>query len=476
MIESALAQLRLAMSVGFGRPFSVRSLERVVAGLKSSRREFGEITHKTEVMGPAMDAETIGEVHMRRMRGVARLAGRETPYYAEMFAALGLDPNNLSAADLARLPITSKEAVRDRPDDFIRRGAKVYLRPTTTGTTGKPTSIAFSLHEMRVYAALQAIDALTTGTLRDDDIVQIATASRGLLGNVCLAGACAHVGALVTMTGIVDPAYALAHLAEEHHIPGKRPKVSTLQTYPSYLGELVETGLRLGYKPADFGLRSIGIGGEIVTAAVQERARALFGDVVEFAGGYGMTEIWPLGGARCEAGHLHFQPAYGKIEVLALDSDEPAAPGEPGRIVATPFFPFRETTLLLRYDTQDLVRVLPEPPSCSMRHLPATSDLLGKQKHAVRLGDGRWVFSRDVLEAVENVEAVPLPGRVRWEAAPEGVAVRVVVRPECDRTAAAWAIGEALAARGVPVAALELTEGSLPGAFPWRADQREMTL
>jgi phenylacetate-coenzyme A ligase PaaK-like adenylate-forming protein len=475
MIESALAQLRVALSIGFGRPFSVRALERMVAGLKASRREFGDVAHKTEIMGPAMDAETIGEVHARRMRQVARLAGRETPYYAELFAALGIDPERLTAEDVARLPVTSKEAVRDRPDDFIRREAKVYLRPTTTGTTGKPTSIAFSLREMRAYAALQAIDALTTGALREDDIVQIATASRGLLGNVCLAGACAHAGALVTMTGIVDPAYALAHLAEERRIPGKRPRVSVLHTYPSYLGELVETGLRLGHKPDDFGLRSIGVGGEIVTEAGLERARALFGEV-EYGRGYGMTEIWPLGGARCEAGHLHFQPAYGKVEALALDADEPAAPGEPGRIVATPFFPFRETTLLLRYDTGDVARVLPEPPECSMRHLPATSDLLGKQKHAVRLGDGRWVFSRDVLEAVESVEAAPLPGRCRWEAAPGGLKVWVVVREESDWAAARRALGEALESRGVSVAALELLGGPLPGAFPWRANQREMTL
>lgn len=475
MIESAIAQLRVALSIGFGRPFSVRSLERVVAGLKASRHEFGGIAHKAEVMGPAMDAETITEVHTRRMRQVARLAGRETPYYAEQFAALGLDPENLSAADLARLPITPKDAVRDRPDDFIRREAKVYLRPSTTGTTGKPTSIAFSLKEMHVYAALQAIDALTSGTLREDDIVQIATASRGLLGNVNLAGACAHVGALVSMTGIVDPVYALAQLAEERRIPGKRQRVSLLYTYPSYLSELVETGLRLGYDPTGFGLRQISAGGEIATAAALERARAFFGDV-EFTGGYGMTEIWPLGGASCEAGHLHFQPAYGKVEVLAIDNDEPAAPGEAGRIVATPFFPFRETTLLVRYDTGDLVRVLPEQPECSLRHLPSTSNLLGKLKHAIRLDDGRWVFARDVLEAVESVQAVPLPGRCRWEAAPGGVAVQVVVRAVGDRPAARRAIDEALEARGVPVSAVEVTDGPLPVAFPWRADQREMTL
>jgi phenylacetate-coenzyme A ligase PaaK-like adenylate-forming protein len=476
MIESALAQLRVALSIGFGRPLSTRALERMVEGLKASQREFGIVARSLEVMGPAMDVETINEVHARRMRQVARLAAAETPYYAELFARLGLNPQRLSAEDLLRIPLTPKDAIRDRPDDFIRRGAQPFLRPTTTGTTGKPTSVAFSLAEIRNYAALQAIDALAGGSLRADDILQIATASRGLLGNVTLSGACAHVGTLVTMTGIVDPAYALAQLAEERHIPGKRPKVSVLYTYPSYMSELVETGLRLGYGPADFGLRSISIGGEIVTESAVRRAQALFGDL-PITRGYGMTEIWPLGGTRCEAGHLHFQPSYGKVELLALDSDEPAAPGEAGRIVATPFVPFRETTLLLRFDTQDIARALPEPPTCSMRHLPATSDLLGKLKHAIRVGDAQWVFSKSILEAVESVAEVALPAQVGWEAAEGGVAIRVVVREDCDRAGARRALLSALAGEGVPVAALELCDGPhLPGAFPWRANQREVTL
>lgn len=475
MIESALAQLRLALSIGFGRPFSARALERVVAGLKASRREFGVVARAAEVLGPALDAETIDDVQSRRLLQTARLAGKKTPYYAALFASLGLDPANMTAGDLARLPLTPKGDIRERPDDFISRDARPYLRPTTTGTTGKPTSIAFSLHEMRVSAALQAIDALTNGTMDDSDILQIATASRGLLGNVSLAAACAHIGTLVTMTGIVDPAYALQQLAETHAIPGKRPRVSLLYTYPSYLAELVETGQRLGYGPADFGLRTISVGGEIVTAAVQDRARSLFGDVA-FNSGYGMTELWPLGGALCEEGHLHYQPAYGKVEVLSLDGDQPAQPGEPGRIVATPFVPYRETTLLLRYDTEDIVRVLSEVPACSLRHLPATSNLLGKLKHAVRLGDGRWVFSRDLLEAVESAPGVPLPSRVRWAAAGEGVSIAVAVDSHNGREATRAAIIDALVARAVPVAGLELCDSPLPGAFPWRSDQREVTL
>jgi phenylacetate-coenzyme A ligase PaaK-like adenylate-forming protein len=97
--------------------------------------------------------------------------------------------------------------------------------------------------------------------------------------------------------------------------------------------------------------------------------------------------------------------------VIDPETARPAAVGEPGTIVATPFAPYRETTMLLRYDTEDVVRPLAAPLTCSLRNLPAaTSDLLGKVRLSVRHGAG-WTFPQDVLEALETVDAVPLPAR-----------------------------------------------------------------
>ena len=73
----------------------------------------------------------------------------------------------------------------------MRRSSRPYLRAQTTGTTGRPTSIAFSSHELRVYCALQAISHLLSGDITADDLVLISTSGRGVLGNLCLAGACA---------------------------------------------------------------------------------------------------------------------------------------------------------------------------------------------------------------------------------------------------------------------------------------------
>ncbi len=406
MLIAALAQLRLAASVAFGVPLAPWALDRLVDALLATRREFGAAAPAGAdlLTGVALDDETRRDLQLRRFRQQAGRGARETAYYGRLFAGLGLDPGRLTPEDLARLPLTPKAALRDAPGAFVRRGAAPAFRTTTTGTTGLPTSVYFTARELETTAALTAIGLLVHGQLGPADVVQVSTSARATLGNTCLARACARIGAVWALTGLVEPGLALAQLTEAHRVPGKKPRPSSLVVYPSYLGELVERGLAAGYAPADFGLERIAAGGEVVTAGLKARARRLFGDAVAFDEGYAQTETWPLGGVRCAAGHLHFEPSRGLVEVLALPEADPelraagaagppalqgpAAPGAPGMVVATPFGPYREASVVLRYATEDVVRAVAGPPACALRHLPATGDVLGKLRLAVRHGPG----------------------------------------------------------------------------------------
>lgn len=267
MLETALAQLRFAASMVFGIPFASWSLDRLVDAVRDTHHEFGAIRSEgTELLaGPMLDEETRRGVQLRRFRTQAVRASRETAYYRHLFERLGLDPARLRYEDIQRIPLTPKEALRENPDDFVRRTAESSFRTTTTGTTGRPTSVCFSAHEMHTYIALNAIGFLIHGQITPEDIVQISTSSRATLGNTCFAGACERIGALWYQAGLVEPALALTLLSEKHRISGKKPRASFLNTYSSYLGELIECGLRLGYHPSDFGLERISVGGEVVT-------------------------------------------------------------------------------------------------------------------------------------------------------------------------------------------------------------------
>lgn len=140
--------------------------------------------------------------------------------------------------------------------------------------------------------------------------------------------------------------------------------------------------------------------------------------------------------------------------------------------MATPFAPYRQTMPLLRYNTEDDVHVLDAAPTCRLRHLPATGHLLGKLRLSARHDRG-WTFPRQVAEALEAVEEVPLPARCGFRAVPGGVAVEVVAR--ADTPSVRWAIERSLEEQGVPVRALFVAADrrQLRSPLPWRCDLRE---
>jgi phenylacetate-CoA ligase len=452
VLKTALAQLKIAASLGLGRPFPLAALDHLVEAMKETRREFGAIETEegaSHLGGPVLDEESRHELHLRRFRAQAARAARETDYYGRLFEWLGLDP-----------------------EGFVSRSSTPCFRTTTTGTTGKPTSVCFSERELRSYVALSAISGLSLGRIDESDVVQLSTSSRATLGNSCFAEGCARIGALVHLAGLLEPASTLELLTEKRHVPGKKPKVSYMTTYASYLGELVECGLARGYGSADFGLERVSVGGELVSDGLKRRARRLFGDDVRFDEDYGITELWPFGGQGCSEGHLHFEPTAGLLEVLDPETGRSAGSDQAGTIVATPLPPYRETTLVLRYDTQDVVRPVEGPLACELRAQPATSPLLGKLRFAAR-HEGGWTFARDVVEALEVIEDVPLPARYGFWVVPGGIAVEVAARRIGAGVRNAIAAG--LEERGVPVRELNLVghPDELRHPVPLRSDLKE---
>lgn len=476
MLDTAVANLRFALSMSLGRPFHERSLERIFRSVRETREEFGDLgVEAAEVLaGPALDEDTRQFLQTRRFAKQAARGVRETRYYAEAWGRLGVEPRRISFADIGTLPRTPKDALRDDPEAFVRRSAEAGARMTTTGTTGWPTSVYFSHRELRTMAALSSLSSLSRGLVGPDDVVQISISTRAAIGVRGVAAACEGIGAGLHVSGLVAPEHTLRLLSERHRHPGRKSRVSVLSTYPSYLGELVERARGLGYRAADFGLERVLTGGEILSPGLQRRARDLFGPV-EIVSNYGMTEIAPMAGNLCSQDHLHFEPTVGLVEVVALDGPGYAADGEAGTIVATPFPPFREATVLLRYDTEDVVRAVRSPLTCELKDTPATGLPLGKRRLCVRHDHG-WTFLRDVVEALEDLEEVPLPARFGVRAVPGGVAVEVAVRSGSARTATG--VEEALVAAGVPLRDLRLADdpADLERPVPLRSDLREGSL
>jgi hypothetical protein len=123
-------------------------------------------------------------------------------------------------------------------------------------------------------------------------------------------------------------------------------------------------------------------------------------------------------GRTCSAGHLHHDINMGLVELLDLETGEPAEPGALATVVITPYFPYRECMPVFRYDTRDVVRCLSQGElTCEVAGMPATSPVLGKADQILRLGPTDVVTPRELVEAVEALPSQPWPARFRAQLA-----------------------------------------------------------
>ncbi|RPH33175.1 hypothetical protein EHM92_08350, partial [bacterium] len=66
--------------------------------------------------------EQLEELQSRKLQALIRHAYQNVPYYRDLFDRLRLRPDDIKApADLKKLPVLEKEAVRNCPCDFVAR-------------------------------------------------------------------------------------------------------------------------------------------------------------------------------------------------------------------------------------------------------------------------------------------------------------------------------------------------------------------
>ena len=94
MLELLVPQLRFGYSMMTGRPFHVRSLDRLIDAMIETRHEFGAVgvDGAEMLLGPTLDEDTQRHMQLRRFRTAAHRGAEETPYYRSMFARLGVVP------------------------------------------------------------------------------------------------------------------------------------------------------------------------------------------------------------------------------------------------------------------------------------------------------------------------------------------------------------------------------------------------
>jgi phenylacetate-CoA ligase len=415
MFETGIRQFRMAWSMVQGQRVNPANVARLVEDALATLAEFGEPGADVAELidGPMVDPKARAEMADKALRRTAVRLAAQSPFYARRFTSAQVDPAKLDIAGVRSVPVTVKADLIERPGDFRCTDVAPYLATRTTGTTGRPAEIWVSRYEMELWPAIGALAAVLRGQLGPGDIEQVNLSSRGTVAMQLAAISCRLSGAGFRPLGIVAPETALEGLTDGG--------ATNLLTVPSYLGELVKAARRAGLGADDFKLRRIVVGGEVLSASLAHAAARTFG-VERVEDPYSMTEIVPVSGRTCSQAHQHHDLNLGLTELIDLDTGEPAAPGALGTLVVTPYFPYRDCTPVFRYDTRDVARRLPdESLRCELASIPATSQILGKADHLLRLPDGEVVAPRQIIEAIESLPAEPWPARYRAAVAEDSV-------------------------------------------------------
>jgi phenylacetate-CoA ligase len=165
---------------------------------------------------------------------------------------------------------------------------------------------------------------------------------------------------------------------------------------PSFLYALLKRGRELGMP---LRIEVAFVTAEMLPESLRAELENDFG--VRVLQGYGTADLGLISYECTEKGGMHLHPEA-IVEVLDLESGAPAAPGDPGQIVATIF---DESYPLLRFATGDIGTMAP-PASCACgRTAPKLAGLLGRMGDAVKV-KGMFIRGAEIEKALKAFPAI----------------------------------------------------------------------
>ncbi|MBU1443728.1 MAG: phenylacetate--CoA ligase [Gammaproteobacteria bacterium] len=305
--------------------------------------------------------DEITALQVQRLRATLRRAYDNVPHYRQSFEAQGVHPDDLKTlADLAKFPFTVKKDLRDNYPFgmFAVPREQVARIHASSGTTGKPTVVGYTLKDIDTWADLVARSIRAAGG-RPGDIVHVAYGYGLFTG-----GLGAHYGAERAGCTVIPMSGGQTE-KQVQLIQDLKPDL--IMVTPSYMQVIIEQFLRQGLDPRESSLKVGIFGAEPWTEAMRREIESKAGmDAVDI---YGLSEVMGPGVAseciESKDGPVvwedHFYP-----EIIHPETGEVLPDGEEGELVFTSLT--KEALPIIRYRTRDLTRLLP-PTSRSFRRM-----------------------------------------------------------------------------------------------------------
>ena len=346
-----------------------------------------------------LSKEEITVMQETKLQETIAYLNKHSPFYKEFFSKARFNPSGIKTMeDLSVIPVTIKEDLQQRNDDFlcVPRN-KIIEYSSTSGTLGNPVTIMLTENDLvRLACNEYASFVSTEGSV--NDIYQIMLT----LDRQFMAGMAYYSGIQKLGAGIIRLGPGVPSLQWETIL---RLKPTAIIAVPSFIVKLISYAQE----------HKIDINSTTVKKAICVGENIRNTDFTLNALGKKITDAWDIKlfstyastemqtafteCAECKGGHL--QPDLLIVELLD-EMNRAVAPGEPGEVTITTLGV--EGMPLLRYKTGDICVYDDEPCACGRNSL-RLSPVMGRKKQMLKY-KGTTLYPPalfDILHEMENV-------------------------------------------------------------------------
>lgn len=303
-----------------------------------------------------MPKEAMRKLQGERLRSLVERVYNNVPFYKMKMDTIGVKPSNIqSIEDIVKLPFTYKQDLRDNyPFGLFAVPMKEIVRVhASSGTTGKPTTVGYTIEDIRNWREVVARCFGMCG-IDHQDIMQVSYGYGLFTGGLGVHYGAEKVGCSVIPISGGNTRRQLQLMADFGS--------TVLACTPSYALHLADAMSEFGYSLDDMKLRVGVFGAEPWTENMRKELEQKWG--INAFDIYGLSEIMGPGVANDCIHHqgLHVHEDHFYPEIVHPDTKQPLPDGEEGELVFTTLT--KEGIPLLRYNTRDLSTLNREKCEC----------------------------------------------------------------------------------------------------------------
>jgi len=335
----------------------------------------------------------------RALKELLAYLQERSPYYQSLFAAHNIDIANVkSLHDLTFLPTTTKTDMQEHNWDFLcvpDKDIKEYT--ATSGTMGKPVTIALTEHDLQRLAYNEQQSFLCADGKPEDIYQLMLTLDRQFMAGIAYYQGIRQLGAALVRTGPGLPVMQWDTIL--------RLQANSIVTVPTFILSLIDWakdhGIDLKHSPVH---KAVCIGESLRNSdfelnALGEKIHSQW--PIKLYSTYASTEM-QTAFTECSAGMGgHQQPDLIILEILD-EHNKPVKAGEYGEVTITTLGV--EGMPLLRYRTGDICTYYDTQCSCG-RNSRRLSPVLGRKLQMIKY-KGTTLYPPAIFDILNNISFV----------------------------------------------------------------------